>query len=255
MRKIVLILLLTIIAVSPAAAQSIITALELQMAERRLGGDEDLNIPLSGQVSGKAAKSRFLAGLYSLILPGAGQYYSGNVFKTKLYAGIESGLWISFYGFRKFGKMKSEASRGWAVLHAGASPYNDDDRYWTKLTYYDNRDSNEPDGFGYNQMIRVIDRDEALIFPETPDYYWNWDSRQSREHYRKLRNQSKTAYRRADLVIGGVIVNHLVSAIDAFISAGKFNRRLGFSGIDLDCRYYTGSGASTFYLGLSKQFN
>jgi len=255
MRKIVLSLFLTIFAVSTAAAESITTAFELQLADRLSASDEDLNIPLPGRVAGNAPKSKILAGLYSLILPGAGQYYCENIFKTKLYVGIESGLWLSFYGFRRYGAMKNEASKGWAILRAGACPFNDDDRYWTKLTYYDNRDRNEPDGFGYNQMIRVIDREEALIFPETPEYYWNWDSRQSREHYRKLRNQSKTAYKHADLVVGGIIVNHLVSAIDAFISAGKFNRRLGFSGISIDYRFDAGPDDPSFYFALSKQIN
>lgn len=253
MRNIALLIFMTISVVSTAAAGSITTAFELRLSERLTAGDEDLNIPLPGQLVGSAPKSKLLAGLYSLILPGAGHYYSENIFKAKLYAGIESGLWLSFYGFRRYAKMKNEASKGWAILRAGACPFNDDDRYWTKLTYYDNRDRNEPDGFGYNQMIRVIDREEAPIFPETPEYYWNWDSRQSREHYRKLRNQGKTAYKHADLVIGGIIVNHLVSAIDAFISAGKFNRRLGFSGITIDYRFNPGPDNPSFYLGLSKQ--
>lgn len=220
-----------------------------------VAGDQDLNIPLFGREKTGKTKSKLLAGLYSLILPGAGQYYAGQISKTKVYAGIESGLWLTVVGFREYGSLKKDAARGWAILKAGASPFNNDDRYWTKLTYYDNRDFNEPDGFGYNQMIRVIDGENALVFPETPEYYWNWDSRQSREHYRQLRNQSKTAYRRSGLVIGAVIMNHVVSAIDAFISTGKLNRRLEFSGMGLDYQLSVSSGHPYFYIGLSKSIN
>jgi hypothetical protein len=214
--------------------------LELVLAQR--DGEEQgepLSYPLGEDLESRPGhKSAGRAALYSLMLPGAGQYYvEGATFKTKLFFGIEAGLLFTYIGFRKYGAYKDDASKGWAVLHAGADPNNTDDDYWVKMTYYDNRDRNEDDGLGYNQMALVYDRDQAVLFPQTPLYYWNWDGRDTRQRYRNLRNQSKTAYERADIAIGVLIANHMISAIEAFFTANKHNRHIEFSDSGLKLQY------------------
>ena len=199
--------------------------------------DEDLSFPISGNNYDKHLKSPSRAALYSLILPGAGQYYVEKNYKFKMFLGIEAGLWTTYFGFRKYGDFKDDASRGWAVLHADADPANRDNDYWVKMTYYDNRDRNEDDGLGYNQMAAVYDRGDAKLFPETPTYYWNWDTYNSRQKYRNLRNQSKTAFERADIAVGIIIANHIVSSLEAFFSAAKLNRHLEFSDSGFQLRY------------------
>ena len=151
----------------PISAQiSIQQQMQPQLAQLRPAGDDEFNIPLAGGAKNKAYKSRAKAALLSLVIPGAGQYYiAGGGFKAKLFFGIESGLWLSYYGFHNFGDFKSDASKGWAVLKAGANPNNKDENYWVKMTYYDNRDYNNDDGYGYNQMAAVYDRENALLFP------------------------------------------------------------------------------------------
>lgn len=222
----------------------------------RPAGDDEFNIPLAGGSGRKGAKSRVKAALFSLILPGAGQYYiNGGTLKAKTFFGVESGLWLSYYGFHQYSIYKSDASKGWAVLKAGANPDNKDANYWVKMTYYDNRDINEEDGYGYNQMIMVTERNSDLLFPVTADYYWNWESRADRDKYRNLRNQSKTADKRADLVLGGIVMNHIFSAIDAFMAAGKFNRRLEFSGLNIYYSFKPNLTDPTIKFGIIKSFN
>ena len=200
---------------------------------------EDYDYPLTGEGEDSPfAKSPGRAALYSLILPGAGQYYiHGSSVKAKLFFGLETGLWLGYLGFRKFGEYKEDAAKGWAVVHAGAYADNGDEEYWIKMTYYDNRDRNEDDGLGYNQMALVYDRGDAVIFPETPNYYWNWDGRESRQVYRNLRNQSKTAFERSDISLGIILANHIVSAIEAYFSAGKYNRNIEFSDTGFNLKY------------------
>lgn len=199
--------------------------------------DDNMNFPLSSEKYKEQYKSSSRAAFYSLIVPGAGQYYIDKGYKSKVFFGIETGLWLTYFGFRKYGDFKDDAARGWAVLHAGANADNGDDNYWVKMTYYDNRDRNENDGQGYNQMAAVYDRGEANLFPETPQYYWNWDTRDARQKYRNLRNQSKTALERADIAVGVIIANHVVSALEAFFSASKFNRHLEFSAAGFELKY------------------
>ena len=212
---------------------------ELASAGGEFDDDKDYSFPLSSESeSNPGAKSTGRAALYSLLIPGAGQYYvESGALKAKLFFGTEAGLWLSYFGFRLYGNMKEDAAKGWAVIHAGANPDNDSEDYWIKMTYYDNRDRNEDDGLGYNQMALVYDRDEANLFPETPLYYWNWDSRESRQKYRNLRNQSKTAFERSDISVGVILANHIVSAIEAFFSASRHNRHIEFANTGFKFKY------------------
>lgn len=196
----------------------------------QLDADDEFNIPLIGRSDDIRYKSKYKAALFSLVLPGAGQYYVHNHSTSKIFFGIESAFWLSYYGFRKYGVFKDDAAKGWAITKAGASPVNTDELYWIKMTYYDNRDRNEGQyELGYNQMIGVYEGVNAVLFPETPEYYWNWENRDDRQKYRNLRNQSKNAYERADVIVGAIIANHIVSAVEAFLSTIKYNRRLEFT--------------------------
>lgn len=263
MNKILLIFLVVICSGAAANGDSdtsidLLMKAELASTVLRIDDDQDYSFPLSSDSEDDPNyKSTSRAALYSLLIPGAGQYYiEGSSFKAKLFFGIEAGLWMSYFGFRKYGDFKESAAKGWAALHAGANPNNGDEEYWIKMTYYDNRDRNEDDGLGYNQMALVYDRDGALLFPETPLYYWNWDSRESRQKYRNLRNESKTAYERSDLSVGLVLANHIVSAIEAFFSASRHNRHIEFanSGFNLKYKIKASLDNPTFVVSLVKTF-
>jgi hypothetical protein len=126
------------------------------------------------------------------------------------------------------------------------------------MTYYDNRDRNEGyEELGYNQMAAVVELDDALLFPEIPEYYWNWENKADRQKYRNLRNQSKTACKRADLAIGILIANHVISAIEAFWATGKYNRRLefSFSGFKMYYSLNPDFENPTLMLGIIKNLN
>jgi hypothetical protein len=242
------------------ADSSIEQLMRFELASSQLSdGDEtkDFSFPISGEISSKDYKSAERAGLFSLLLPGTGQYYIDKTsFKAKLFFGIESGMWLAYMGFRKYGVYKEDAAKGWAVVNAGAYAGNTDKEYWIRMTYYDNRDRNEDDGLGYNQMAAVYDRGDAVLFPETQNYYWNWNSRETRQRYRNLRNQSKTALERADIAVGIIIANHVVSAIEAYFAAGKHNRHLEFAdtGIKLNCKLKSDPDNPTVTISLTKNF-
>jgi hypothetical protein len=105
-------------------------------------------------------------------------------------------------------------------------------------------------------MAAVYDRRDAVLFPETPNYYWNWNSRESRQKYRNLRNQSKTAFERADIAVGILIANHVVSAIEAYFAAGKHNRHLEFAdtGIKFNYELLPDRDNPTITISLTKNF-
>jgi hypothetical protein len=180
------------------------------------GDDDDLNLPSFLETDqDRHGKSKFLALGLSLLLPGAGQYYAENKTKTIIFGSAEASIWGSYFGIRQYGKWKKDDYRAWAAFHAGADVNDKPDIFFEKLTYYDNIDE-------YSQLAPLYDGDEAILFPATSDYYWNWDSENNRDRYRELRNQSKNAYRRSLFLVGAAIINRLLSGIDAFRTADYY---------------------------------
>ena len=135
-------------------------------------------------------KSITKAMLLSLVLPGVGEYYAGNKSRFRLFLGIEGAVWSGFFGFRTYGSWKKKDYKGFAALHAGVDLEGKSDEYFENMTYYDSRDE-------YNQFAKLYHGDNAMIYPENDFWNWEWDNQHSKSHFRKLRNQSKSAYRKA----------------------------------------------------------
>ena len=217
----------------------------------RLSQDDDLDFydfqVDDGDRTGEKSKWKALG--LSILVPGAGQYYTEATSRMYFFGAAEVLTWSNFVGLRLYGKWKKEDYISWAAKHAGVDVKNKSDSYFETLTYYDNIDI-------YNQLELLYERSEAELYPDTPEFYWNWDSDGSRILYRKLRNDSKSAYRRSLLILGVALVNRVISGIDAFRSAGSFNRRKEFS--DNGWRvYYSAAGLSEeskIEFGVTRQF-
>ncbi len=250
MRKTVVLIIVCLLTAESAAIAGQIRQ-ELSARIERIEIDDDLNIHDFGNDLnlGEGGKSKWKALGFSLLLPGAGQYYTRNDKKALFFGGAEVLVWSGFFGLRTYGRWKKEDYKAWAAFHAGADINGKSESYFEKLTYYDNLDE-------YNQLELVYEGSRAEIFPSTPGYYWNWDSDQSRGHYRDLRNISKNAFRRSLLVAGAAVINRLLSGIDAYRSAGAFNRGLEFSDTGWKIYYsdpgFTGDGEVE--IGLSLNF-
>lgn len=132
--------------------------------------------------------------------------------------GSEASIWGGFFTFRAIGSWKKTDYKNYAVDHAGINPDGKDEDYYTRLTYYDNLDQ-------YNQLTRLYNGPQAPIYPATDYWSWQWDSQNSRMDYRDLRNQSKTAFRRSLFMVGLAALNRVISALDAFRGAKKFNSK------------------------------
>ena len=166
-----------------------------------------------GQAPGNALAERFKspskakALLLSLVLPGAGEYYAGSPGRAAVFLGAEAALWTVFYSFRTYGNWRRNDYRLFAAAHAGVQGTGKGYDYYVDIEAYNSlREYNE-------DMLRQ--RDLAAVYPETDEFNWQWDSEPSRDKYRSLRLSSDRAYSRATIVIAGVVINHIVSSIDA----------------------------------------
>ncbi|OGC91005.1 MAG: hypothetical protein A2W25_07970 [candidate division Zixibacteria bacterium RBG_16_53_22] len=230
-KSIPVIMLLFLLGLSPLAGAQSIT--QMMASSGNLLDDDDLNLPSYASPGQERPheKSRFLALGLSFVLPGAGQYYTENKSKTIIFGGAEAMIWGGFFGLRQYGGWKKDDYRAWAAFHAGADVNDKPDIYYEKLTYYDNLNE-------YNQLAPLYDGDEATLFPATRDYYWNWDSDGSRDHYRSLRNQSKNAYRRSLFLLGAALINRVLAGIDAYRAASYYEEdsEFGLAGWNAYCQ-------------------
>ena len=151
---------------------------------------------------------------YSLLVPGWGQYKAGNGKSAARFLWAELGLWGGFIAFKKVEDVRVANYRSYAAEHAQARTANKGSGYFDDLGFFASR-------LQHNQFAQYDDGPDAILYPESADFFWEWDSEASRSRYKKLLNSSESAQRQALLFSGLVVVNHLVSAIHAARHAGR----------------------------------
>ena len=82
--------------------------------------------------------------------------------------------------------------------------------------------------FSYNST-RVNQRRIEELYVESKSNYWYWDSRENRYTYDAKRLKSVSIKDREIFITIGILVNHLVSAVNAVRLARKYNKNLAQS--------------------------
>lgn len=162
-------------------------------------------------------KSKTLAFFLSLVLPGSGEYYVNRFDAGKYFVISEVGLWLTYFGFDYYGRFQKDNYITFAKINGSVEPANKDDNYWAAIGSYMNI-------YDYNNE-KLLNRDFNNIYDEKV-YYWNWNSNDERKKYRNLWLSSEKAFNNRQFPLAFIVVNHIVSAINATILAGKYNERL-----------------------------
>jgi hypothetical protein len=193
--------------------------------------DDFFQMPGEFERGSKGLKSARTAALLSLLVPGAGEVYAGAGTKGRIFMFSEASLWVGFFGFRTYSAWLKDDYKSYAASHARVNLESKTDSFFDELAYYDNLDQ-------YNQFGPLYNRGEKLPYPETDLWYWQWDSRESRLHYRDMKNRSKDMSRRALYMVGLSLVNRVVSVVDALKTVKSYNqkRSLQFSQIKFDLK-------------------
>lgn len=175
-------------------------------------------------------KNPKLAMLYSLLLPGLGEYYLGRTDRAKIFFVAEGAIWTSFAVFRIQGNHREDLYKEYAEINAGAGQRDDDDFYRTIGNFI------ASDGpFSANEAVR---RQARALFPDNPDrrdefladngYFgddaWEWESEEFLARYKEMRTSSLDAFRRSNLSLGLLVANRLISVLDTGIIASRRSR-------------------------------
>jgi hypothetical protein len=174
------------------------------------------NIKYTNPTAEMSRKNAGLAILYSLILPGMGELYAGNYNTGKYYTIAEGALWLTYTGINTYGGWMEDRYKSFAATRGGVNPSGKDADYYATISEYFNIEE-------YNNE-QSLNRNFDEMYSD--EYYWNWQTPDDRRAYRSMWVSSEQTYNNLRFVVGGMIINRLISVISAVRSVSAHNKRL-----------------------------
>jgi hypothetical protein len=143
----------------------------------------------------------------SLILPGWGEHTLGYQKRAKVMALTESFIFISILGSYSNANRIEINYRAYAAQHAGVSTVGKDRQYWIDIGNYLSIDQFNEEHLRW--------RDFNAIYEQNKNWNWSWDDDNNMKSFEKMRIKSDTWKLRASFLVGGMVLNHIISAVDA----------------------------------------
>ncbi len=179
-----------------------------------------------------------VAFLMSAVLPGAGQLYNGNQ-RGYLFLAIEAGAWFARSSYIDAGNKKEGEFEAFARRHWDYDRFRDsagsDGCLWTAeadslIRAYESGDLEQYyEELATSDLYRCgWDDFEANFDPDNPDVL-----NPRRDDYRSQRAKSNDLKDKAGFALGVMVLNRVVSAVDAFRVARSRNRGEGNPGLRL----------------------
>jgi len=179
---------------------------------------EFLGIPLQQDIIVEPTKRNIGSKniLLSLVMPGLGEWVAGEKGRAKIFMSFELGLWASYLGIREYSNVLERDYRTFAAVHAGVNTSGKAKQYWIDIGNADNI-------YAFNEKRRT-ERNLEATYMETEYYFWQWDKEGNRIEYSDLRDKQDHWKQIGTFVIGGMILNRIVSAIDVIRLVRKSNK-------------------------------
>ena len=208
-------------------------------------------------------KSVMRAALYSAVIPGTGQYYAGSIWKAALFAGIEIAGWTVYFvntskGDNQETQMEAYADDHWSeqkywsyLYHKGKDAgLIDPDTYLVDenniIINYDANVVNSlrylEEGLGhthrlpetktqqyYEMIVKYLTQfGNAWEDANFIDYYYGNTDKMTAQMftYRDMRNDMNQYYDVASMATNVILINHVLSALDAAWTASRYNREI-----------------------------
>jgi len=178
----------------------------------------------------KAPSNSRVAMLYSLLLPGLGEYALGHHDRAKVFFLAEGAIWTSYAVFQVQGSHRKDIYQEFARVNAGVAK-RDDDEFYRIIGNYASSDG----PFSANEQVR---REARANYPDdrakqeeyyqehayTGDDTWTWQSQAMLDTYQDMRDASLSAYHNSNFSLGLALANRLISVVDTGILAAKKSR-------------------------------
>ncbi|MCY3723702.1 MAG: DUF5683 domain-containing protein [Candidatus Poribacteria bacterium] len=265
---IILILIFSLLSNMGLAAESLqaqpFTAFYLDSALGNRTLEDQSTVVMEATQELQTRKSPNEAFLYSLVVPGMGQLYTGAK-RGYLYAAADVVLLTTYFVLRNSASNTREDYRDVVRQHVtfiGPGSFED----WDPIEDFEHATQ-------YETWNHVYDSDATRA--RTGKWYWkdldpnlknepdlniDFDSRYRLEAF-DLRQRANDTFQRARTILGMAILNHIVSAVEARISTKRFNTRLQRAltqtrrnGLEIDLQTDIAAGAPIGVLVLRKRF-
>lgn len=179
--------------------------------------DADLSHANSLMFEDKQKKSAGLAIIYSLLLPGMGELYAGD-YSSGLYFTIADGVcWTALTGLNLYGSWQQDNYKSFARSNGSVNLDGKDETYFATIANYNSIDE-------YNEE-KALNRDYDNMY-DTQTFYWKWQDNDQRREYRNMWSSSEQAYNNVRFAVGALLLNRVVSAINAVRLVAKYNKSL-----------------------------
>jgi hypothetical protein len=195
-------------------------------------------IGAAGGAADKPARKPGVAFLFSLVLPGAGQLYNGDS-RGFVYLGLDAASWFARLSYASAGNRRERDSERFADLHWSHAKYKSADGQ-SDTEHYDYLPSQD------SLIVATALTDRSRYYTELarPDRYkYGWDdyrpetgwTRDNWTHFRTMRSQADDLRKTGRLFTAALVLNRVVSAVDALRTArGRQHRDLRSEGLRLD---------------------
>lgn len=159
--------------------------------------------------------------LKSLILPGWGELDMNFPARSRGFFTSEFVLWTLTIGSYAVHAKGVDYYQSLASEHAGVDPAFKDYQYWVDIGNYASLDEFNDEHLRWRETDRIYPRDGS--------WNWTWDTESNRKKYDRSRVTADRWLLTGKFLVGGLVLNHLVSAIDVFYLRNKYSTRLSFS--------------------------
>ena len=187
--------------------------------------------------------------VYSLILPGAGEFYADSKIKAGVFLGLEALFWTGYFTYHSKGVKKRDEYKAFADANWDPTHYSN----WLlqhfgvdsdTLKYYDHEKKDSVEFTHHlhsnkdQQYYEMIGKYDQFV----GGWLGFWDDTTNfrspdRITYLDMRNKSNRFLDRSELAIMASLANRVLSAFDAAISVKRYNRKgEGFSSIQMKVR-------------------
>jgi hypothetical protein len=177
--------------------------------------------------------------LYSLILPGAGQWAMGHKSRAKIFMGTEFVLWAGFLGSHAYSNTIQQNYHSYATVHAGVYSAQKDEQYWIDIGSSNNI-------FEFNED-QLRNRNLKGVYTENSLNYWQWDSDNNQDIYNDMRVQEHNWEQRATFIVGAFVLNRIVSSVDVIRLIRKEKKEIDNQMSSLSFRYKSEKYGSGFF--------
>lgn len=202
-------------------------------------------------------KSPVKAGLFSLLVPGAGQFYNENYIISAIFVAAEAALITTAVIYNNKGNRKTDEFQKFADQHWNVKTY----AQWTlnnlknlnsslNANDYHVFDSNgnvvwqelnrlETDiGDGYSHNLPLPGEQQYYeLIGKYPQYSHGWDDSNQNDtdfhilsprfnYYSGQRGEANNLYNVSTKAVVGIYLNHVISALEAVWGASRFNNNL-----------------------------